>query len=125
MGEWLVTQIGTPAEALDSDTGLNLNFVEKRDVRWIAAPRAMDSNKGTYGHALILAGSLGKTGAAAMAARAALRAGAGLVTVGTAKSALPMIASSSMEIMTEPLTETESASDFPPRPGGLAPRSIG
>jgi NAD(P)H-hydrate epimerase len=56
---------------------------------------------------LILAGSLGKTGAAAMAARAALRAGAGLVTVATAKSALPIIATLGMEFMTEALPETE------------------
>jgi ADP-dependent NAD(P)H-hydrate dehydratase / NAD(P)H-hydrate epimerase len=107
LGEWLVTQIGTPAEALESDASINLNLVEKRDVAWIAAPRAVDANKGTYGHALMLAGAIGKTGAAAMSSRAALRAGAGLVTVATAKSALPILASSSMEVMTEPLAETE------------------
>ena len=56
---------------------------------------------------LILAGSMGKTGAAAMAARAALRAGAGLVTVATAKSALPIVATLGVEFMTEALPETE------------------
>ena len=66
--------------------------------------------KGNFGHVLILAGSLGKTGAAAMAARAALRAGAGLVTVATAKSALPIIATLGVEFMTEALPETSDGS---------------
>ena len=57
---------------------------------------------------LVLGGSVGKTGAAAMAAKAALRTGAGLVTVATAKSALPVIAAYSMEVMTEPLPETDA-----------------
>jgi len=57
---------------------------------------------------LIIGGSVGKTGAAAMAAKAALRAGAGLATVATSRSALPVVASLGMEIMTEPLPETDS-----------------
>jgi ADP-dependent NAD(P)H-hydrate dehydratase / NAD(P)H-hydrate epimerase len=106
LGEWVVTQIGTPAEALESDTSLFLNFASQQDVAWIAKPRAAAAHKGSFGHVLILAGSVGKTGAAAMAARAALRAGAGLVTVATAKSAQPVIATLGMELMTEPLPET-------------------
>ena len=72
-----------------------------------AKPRAAAANKGNYGHVLLLAGSMGKTGAAAMAARAVLRAGAGLVTVATAKSALPIVSTLGMEFMTEALPETE------------------
>ena len=68
----------------------------------------MDSNKGMYGHVLIVGGSLGKSGAAAMAGMAALRAGAGLVTVATAKSALPNVAGFAAELMTEPLPETDT-----------------
>lgn len=109
MGEWVVKQIGTPAEALESDPSLSLNSAERQDVAWIAKPRAAAGHKGNYGHVLILAGSVGKTGAAAMAARAALRAGAGLVTVATAKSALPIIAGLGMEFMTEALPETDGA----------------
>ena len=71
-------------------------------------PRRPDANKGNFGHVLILAGSLGKTGAAALAAKAALRVGAGLVTVATAASALPTVASLGMEYMTEPLPQTEA-----------------
>ena len=61
-----------------------------------------------YGHVLIVGGSLGKSGAAAMAGMAALRAGAGLVTVATAKSALPNVAGFAAELMTEPLAETDT-----------------
>jgi NAD(P)H-hydrate epimerase len=106
VGEWVVKDIGTPADALEADPTLKLNYATRQDVAWIGRPRAADGHKGNYGHVLVLAGSLGKTGAAAMAARAALRAGAGLVTVATARSALPIIATMSMEIMTEALPET-------------------
>jgi NAD(P)H-hydrate epimerase len=107
VGEWVVKQIGTPAEALEADPTLTLNYPQRQDLAWIAKPRAAGAHKGNFGHVLILAGSMGKTGAAALAARAALRAGAGLVTVATAKSALPIIATLGMEFMTEALPETE------------------
>jgi NAD(P)H-hydrate epimerase len=107
VGEWVVKQIGTPEEALESDPDLDLNYAQRQDVAWIAQPRAAVSNKGNYGHVLLLVGSVGKTGAAALAARGALRAGAGLVTVATAKSALPMVAALGMEFMTAALPETE------------------
>ncbi|MBI4165624.1 MAG: NAD(P)H-hydrate dehydratase [Acidobacteria bacterium] len=110
VGEWVVKPIGTPAEALSSDPDLKLNLATREDLAWLAAPRARDAHKGRFGHVLILAGSIGKTGAAAMAASAALRAGAGLVTIATARSALPIIASLGMEYMTEPLPETDSGS---------------
>jgi len=72
--------------------------------------RPRDVHKGTYGHLLVLAGSVGKTGAAALCARAALRSGVGLVTVGTAASAQPTVAALSLEAMTEPLPETPARS---------------
>jgi NAD(P)H-hydrate epimerase len=107
VGEWVVKQIGTPEEALGSDPEFYLNYALRQDVAWIGQPRSAAAHKGNYGHVLLLAGSLGKSGAAALAARAALRAGAGLVTVATAKSALPMVAALGMEFMTEALPETE------------------
>lgn len=110
VGEWVVKAIGTPTEALTGDATLKLNLTTLDDLAWLAAPRARDAHKGSYGHVLMLAGSVGKTGAAAMAAKAALRAGAGLVTIATAKSALPIIASLGMEYMTEPLPETDAGS---------------
>ena len=108
MGEWVVRAIGTPAELMENDPSLRLDLVTREEVRWVAAPRAPESHKGNFGHVLVLAGSVGKTGAAALAANAALRAGAGLVTVATPKSAMPIVAAHAMEYMTEPLPETEA-----------------
>jgi hydroxyethylthiazole kinase-like uncharacterized protein yjeF len=74
----------------------------------LIGPRAAESNKGNYGHVLVVGGSLGKAGAAAMAGMAVLRAGAGLSTVATAKSVLGTVAGFHPELMTEPLPETDA-----------------
>jgi len=108
VGKWEVMLIGTPPEALAADPELNLNLTTRRDLAWLLEPRKVDANKGNFGHVLIVAGSVGKTGAAAMAAKSALRSGAGLVTVATAASALPVVAGLGMEFMTESLPETEA-----------------
>jgi len=113
VGEWVVKPIGTPPEAMEDDPELFLRLTCRADLAWLTAPRQRDAHKGSYGHVLLLAGSVGKTGAAAMAAKAALRAGAGLVTVATPKSALPIVASLGMEYMTEPLPETEAGTASP------------
>jgi NAD(P)H-hydrate epimerase len=93
--------------------------VARRARRWLIEPadvarhfghRPRDAHKGTYGHLLIVGGSLGKTGATALAARAAMRAGAGLVTVATAASQQPIVAGLLLEAMTEPLVETAAGS---------------
>lgn len=107
VGEWVVKSIGTPPQALEQDPDLFLNLTRGEDVAWIARPRKLTAHKGNYGHVLVLAGSVGKTGAAVLAAQAALRAGAGLVTVATPASALPIVASLGKEFMTEPLPETD------------------
>src|SRR6202035_4733998 len=67
----------------------------------------VDSNKGKYGHVLVVGGSEGKAGAAAMAGFAALREGAGLSTVATPKSVLATVAAFHPELMTEPMAKTE------------------
>jgi NAD(P)H-hydrate epimerase len=107
IGELVVGAIGSPPE-LYADARLEL--VEPAMFRELLAPREPSGHKGTYGHALVVAGSRGKTGAAAMSGLAALRAGAGLVTVASAASAIAEIASHAPELMTEPLRETESGS---------------
>jgi hydroxyethylthiazole kinase-like uncharacterized protein yjeF len=87
---------------------LKLHWLEPGEFRSIPLVRPRDSNKGTYGHALIVAGSVGKSGAAVLSSRGALRAGAGLVTVATAAEALPTVAAGMPEIMTVPLVSTDA-----------------
>jgi len=71
-------------------------------------PRASDAHKGDFGKVCIIAGSIGMSGAAALAGRAALRAGAGLVRVATPKSVLPIVASIEPSFTTIPLAEDSS-----------------
>lgn len=68
-------------------------------------PRPVEGHKGTFGRVLVVAGSIGMTGAAALVGRAALRAGAGLVRVATSKSALPIVAAIEPSYTTLPLPE--------------------
>jgi NAD(P)H-hydrate epimerase len=105
VGELVTVGIGIPPALLDGP-GLKLELVEPKTVAPFFAKRRKDTHKGSYGHLLVIAGSLGKTGAAALAGRAGLRMGAGLVTVATAAGGLPAVARSMMELMTEPLAET-------------------
>ena len=109
-GRLVVREIGSPPALIEE--------VGKGKVRW-AGPdefaglplvRAAESHKGSFGHALIVAGSVGKTGAAIMAGNAALRAGAGLVTIATPESVLPIIAAAHPEYMTEALPGTDAGS---------------
>lgn len=105
MGDLQVRQIGTPCNLLPET---QLALIDPESIASLFAPRATDANKGRYGHILVVAGSRGKSGAAAMCGIAALRAGAGLVTVACPKSALDAVAAAGPEIMTEPLPETAS-----------------
>jgi hydroxyethylthiazole kinase-like uncharacterized protein yjeF len=70
-------------------------------------PRPMDVHKGQTGHLLIIAGSTGKTGAAAMTALSAMRTGAGLVTLGIPESLNPVLEAQVLEAMTAPLPEID------------------
>jgi NAD(P)H-hydrate epimerase len=88
----------------------NLHAVTPQEVAALFAPRALDSNKGRFGHVLVAGGSLGKAGAAAMCAVGALRIGAGLATVACPSSVLPAIAGFAPELMTEPLGDAASQS---------------
>jgi ADP-dependent NAD(P)H-hydrate dehydratase / NAD(P)H-hydrate epimerase len=103
-GPTIVAPIGSADEAILSD--LHLNVITAHDLAPLIAPRPAESNKGNYGHVLVIGGSLGKAGAAAMAGISSLRTGAGLATVATAKSVLPTVAGYHPELMTEPLHET-------------------
>jgi len=105
-----VAPIGSPPEMFEPDASIFLSLVEPQLFRHLFGPREIESNKGKYGHVLAIAGGLGKTGAAAMTGLAALKAGAGLVTVASADSAIDLIASFAPELMTTPLPETEAGS---------------
>jgi ADP-dependent NAD(P)H-hydrate dehydratase / NAD(P)H-hydrate epimerase len=103
-GRICVAEIGSPEEAIISS--LQLNVITTRDLAPLLGPRAAESNKGNYGHVLVVGGSRGKAGSAAMAGMSALRTGAGLATVATSESALPTVAGFHPELMTEPLEES-------------------
>ena len=86
-----------------------VELAEAREMRALLPPRPFGSHKGTFGHLLVLAGSEGKTGAAALAAEAALRAGAGLVTLGIPASLNDILEVKLTEAMTLPLPEAAGA----------------
>jgi hydroxyethylthiazole kinase-like uncharacterized protein yjeF len=97
MGELVVGAIGSPASLYED---VWLSVIEPAMFRELLAPRPRSGHKGTFGHVLVVAGSPGKTGAAAMTGIAALRAGAGLVTVASDERALASIAAHAPELMT-------------------------
>lgn len=84
-GKLFIEDIGFPKELLISEK-LHIELLTKDKVSPLIPQRPRYSHKGNYGHVLIVAGSKGKTGAAIMAAKACLRSGAGLVTLGIPKS---------------------------------------
>jgi ADP-dependent NAD(P)H-hydrate dehydratase / NAD(P)H-hydrate epimerase len=107
-GPLIISPIGSPDDAVISS--LHLNLITAQDVASLFKRRPRDSNKGSYGHVLVIGGSLGKAGSVAMAGMAALRSGAGLSTVATPKSVLATVAGFHPELMTEPLDESDAGS---------------
>ena len=110
VGELAVRTIGSPPELIEEIGKGKLRWSQAREFLDFGAPRSPEGHKGDYGHALIVAGSVGKSGAAVMASWAALRVGAGLVTVATPEPVLPIIAAHTPEVMTEPLPTTAAGS---------------
>jgi NAD(P)H-hydrate epimerase len=102
-----IVDIGIP-KVLIEDDAIPWNMVNGNMVSDILKPRTRDCHKGSCGHVLVLAGSPGKTGAAYMTAMGALRAGAGLVTLGIPESLNNIMEVKTTEIMTYPLPETAS-----------------
>ncbi|GAB4488708.1 MAG: bifunctional ADP-dependent NAD(P)H-hydrate dehydratase/NAD(P)H-hydrate epimerase [Saprospiraceae bacterium] len=80
VGEWSFGSIGLHGGFYEKNE-TPFHFLTKEDAAKLQKPRKKFSHKGTYGHALLVAGSYGKMGAAVLAAKACLRAGAGLLTV--------------------------------------------
>lgn len=108
-GKLVIADIGSPPALLES-AGSKLFVTEREDARdWLVKTRyAHDSFKNTHGHALVIAGARGYTGAATLTASAAMRAGAGLVTIATPASLQSTVAAIAIpEVMTAPLAETD------------------
>ncbi|MGH7399541.1 MAG: NAD(P)H-hydrate dehydratase, partial [Candidatus Rokuibacteriota bacterium] len=103
-----IADIGVPAE--ETRRGVTTWRLEAADARAHFPPREPDAHKGRFGHLLIVAGSLGKTGAAVLAGRAALRSGVGLCTIAVPVSQQPIVAAQAPEYMTEALPETAARS---------------
>ena len=105
-GTLKVIDIGIPKNLVEEEK-IQAHLLEEEDIRqFLSVPRRPDTHKGDYGHLLVIAGSVGKTGAAAMVCEAALRMGAGLVTLAIPKSLNAIMEMKLTEVMTEPLPET-------------------
>ena len=109
-GELEVVNIGSPRELIEQTGNGTLRWAGPDEFASMPLIRAADSNKGTFGHVLLMAGSLGKSGAAVMAGYACMRAGAGLTTIACPDVVLPVVASAHPEYMTEALASTGDGS---------------
>lgn len=102
-GSLNIRAIGSPPELIDELGKGSLRCSGPDEFARLPLIRPADSNKGLYGHILVIAGSAGKSGAAVLAGTGALKAGAGLVTIATPDLVQSVVASNQPEYMTEPL----------------------
>jgi NAD(P)H-hydrate epimerase len=103
-GELEIAEIGFALGAIREIAPCGRMF-DAGDAAPLLKPRTDNSHKGTYGHSLIIAGSRGKSGAAILAARGALRMGAGLVTAAIPESIAAIVAAGQPELMTAPMPD--------------------
>jgi ADP-dependent NAD(P)H-hydrate dehydratase / NAD(P)H-hydrate epimerase len=130
-GALRVANIGSPAAFVEEVGRGSLRWSEPEEFAELPLVRTTDGHKGLYGHILVVAGSLGKSGAAVMSGSAALFAGAGLVTVATPDVVLPIVAAAHPEYMTEGLLSTDAGTaakrnlaDSLPLPKSADPQEI-
>jgi NAD(P)H-hydrate epimerase len=116
VGDVVVADLGIPTELIDRAAG-DLHLLTDETMAGHLSPRPLASHKGDFGHAVIVAGSVGKAGAAILAARGAVRSGAGLVTVATPAAVAQTVDLGSLESMTLPLSTDEG--------GGLSEETAG
>lgn len=105
VGELTVADIGFPEDLIAKDPATAC-IITAESLREVLPPRDPEAHKGSFGHLLVISGSLGKAGACVLACRGAVRAGAGLVTAAVAKSILAEVSSGTVEAMTIPLPAT-------------------
>lgn len=104
-GKVQVADIGIPSEAVEKEP-IDLLMFGKDLAQGLMSERDRDAHKGDFGHLLVIAGSLGKAGAAVMTAKGALRSGCGLVSVATPVSLVPIIQQQFAEAMVIPAGES-------------------
>lgn len=107
-GRLVVADIGIPRQLTETAPGYE--FLNEEAMRPVLHRRDRQAHKGQFGHCLIIAGSTGKTGAAALAANSAVRAGSGLVTLAAAESIHTICEIKTTEVMTVPLPDSGSGS---------------
>ncbi len=103
IGELKIINIGFPNSVLYDNKNIKLNLLTKEKAIKYLPRRALDAHKGDFGHILFFAGSVGKTGAAIMASKSALKVGAGMVTTICPSEINPILESAMIEVMTLPV----------------------
>jgi len=112
VGELKVVDISIPDKIVKTEN-IKVHTIEKKDIQFLLTKRKPSTHKGTYGHLLVVGGSTGMGGAAAMASLSALRMGTGLVTLAVPKSLNASIEINLLEAMSIPLPETDQGTiDF-------------
>ena len=111
VGKWTILDIGIHPKTI-AETDSNFYYLEKTDVQLILKPRSMFSHKGTFGHAFIVAGSKGMAGASVLSSKAALRSGAGLVTVHGPECNRTIVQTVVPEVIFQSDVETDFSSDL-------------
>lgn len=107
VGELVIVDISLPCSVIEKET-IRDYLIEGNSFLPYLLPRNPEAHKGEFGHLFILAGSPGKTGAAALVSQSALRVGTGLITLGIPQSLNPILEEKLTEVMTEPLPETKN-----------------
>lgn len=105
-GQLYIDDIGIP-NALLSDENIMQTFLDEAMAASILLPRPLDAHKGSCGRIFVIAGSRGMTGAAALASMAALKSGAGLVTLAVPESQYALLEGRLTEVIVRPMPETE------------------
>lgn len=106
VGRLVIVDIGIPPQLMNAAPGYD--FLDERSMAPLVRRRDRQAHKGVFGHCLIVAGSTGKTGAAALAANSAVRTGAGLVTLAVPETLNPILEIKTTEAMTLPLPDAGS-----------------
>jgi ADP-dependent NAD(P)H-hydrate dehydratase / NAD(P)H-hydrate epimerase len=122
-GEWILVDIGLHKKFIQENVS-SYSYTRLKDVRKILKVRSKYDHKGTFGHALLIAGSYGKMGAAVLASRAALRAGLGLLSVHIPECGYPILQTAVPEAMTHADTDPRIFSK-PPDLSAYATLAIG